>query len=1045
MQRAIRIRPSATPRCGIAAIRSPKIRLCAWLLALGLVGFAFPCKSDDLGAELQNFALRTWTKADGLPDGSVTVIQQAKDGYLWVGTTGGLARFDGVKFTEVALPKGSSNGPAAVTALCEDMAGYMWIGTEDHGIFSWKDGQTQHYDASSGLLDDAVTSLTLDTQGRLWVGTRRGVNRRDASQWISFTTNDGLPDNSVSSVHAAMSGTVWITTAGGICRFYDGRIRRFDFPTTGQERQDEFIDAYEDRHGNLWAFCATYLINLAQGNNLAQGKRINYFPGEKSAMTRIWSLCEGRGGRLWIGASGRGIFCFDGTKFRSVTLNEGRWPNDVRTICEDHEGNLWLGLSDGVLAQLLPQQFALVTGAHGLPAGAATCLMTDALGHIYVGMDSGGFYVRNGDLFEKIIDSTKWLSQDLVSSACSQPDGSFWVGTIGSGLYHIKDGHSVVFSTANGLSDDCVLAVCADAQGSVWAGTRAGILHRFQSGTVTTFTMAEGLPGSPITALLPTQKGELWVGTENGILIQSDEQFHNVTVARLDPQFADKPILGLCQGVGEGLWIGSAGGGLGYLTDSRCLVWDTQAGLLDDTISGVIQDTEANLWLVSPRGLFCVASNSVAFALSGHGTLKPKMIFETDSGTERSLNWGWPRAARSAEGRLWFATAGGLVGIDTQGWPTDKPAPQVHIEAVYVNHQSTPLVVPKRSKGDGVPQPPPKFPAGLHSLEFQVAALSFEAPEKIRFRHKLDGFDADWVETGPERRVQYGKLPSGPYTFHVTACNAEGVWNTQGDRVSFIIPPPLWRAPWALTLYALAVTGTAAGTVRLVSGRRLRRRMARLEQQQAMERERMRIARNMHDEIGSKLTKISFLSERLKMESDETGPTDHKVDSIATTSRELLKALDEMVWAVNPGNDTLEKLVSYLSQYATEYFQDTPVECDLRVQSVLPAKVMSAEFRHNVFLAFEESLSNVLKHAQASRVEVRIQIEEGTLSIRVRDNGLGFAIEARDGAGHRGNGLANIQQHLTDVGGKCSIQSQPGQGVIVELKVDLDLSKMEVA
>ena len=256
--------------------------------------------------------------------------------------------------------------------------------------------------------------------------------------------------------------------------------------------------------------------------------------------------------------------------------------------------------------------------------------------------------------------------------------------------------------------------------------------------------------------------------------------------------------------------------------------------------------------------------------------------------------------------------------------------------------------------------------------------MSFEAPERIRFRHKLDGFDADWVDTGPQRRVPYGRLPSGTYTFHVTACNAEGVWNEQGASLAFVIPTPLWRTPWMLALYGLAATLAAAGTVRLVSHRRLRRRLAGLEQQQAMERERMRIARNMHDEIGSKLTKISFLSERLKVESKPTGPAGDQVDSIAATSRDLLKALDEMVWVVNPHNDTLENLASYLTQYAREYFQETPVECDLRVQSELPPLNMSAEFRHNVFLAFEESLSNVLKHARASRVEVQIQVELGS-------------------------------------------------------------------
>jgi signal transduction histidine kinase len=212
-----------------------------------------------------------------------------------------------------------------------------------------------------------------------------------------------------------------------------------------------------------------------------------------------------------------------------------------------------------------------------------------------------------------------------------------------------------------------------------------------------------------------------------------------------------------------------------------------------------------------------------------------------------------------------------------------------------------------------------------------------------------------------------------------------------------------------------------------------------------MERERMRIARNMHDEIGSKLTKISFLSERLKVESKPAGPAGDQIDSIATASRDLLKALDEIVWVVNPHNDTVENLVSYLSQHAREYFQDTPVDCDLRMQSEFPTGTMSAEHRHNVFLAFEESLSNVLKHARATRVEVQIQVEQGILRIRVSDNGVGFAPNAHNGNGAAGgrNGLSNMRQHLADVGGGCAIQSRPGQGVSVELKVALDATTME--
>ena len=1028
MSRLNRAFPLLARSRGVASARSRRRMVFVWFGVM-LACSGFQSKGDDFGTELRDFAVRTWSKSDGLPDGSVSVIQQTSDGYLWVGTTGGLARFDGVKFTAIPLQEGRL---VAVTSLAEDKEGYVWIGTENQGIYSWKGGHLQHYGTADGLLDENVTSLTVDAAGGLWIGTKGGVNRHDKGQWASFTTKEGLPANSVSSVHAAKSGTVWITTANGMCRYVDGHISAFQFPAMGQERQDEFLGAYEDRRGNLWAFCATYLINLAEG------KRINYFPGEKSAVTRIWSLCEGRGGRLWIAASGRGVFCFDGAKFQPVTLNEGRWPNDVRTICEDHEGNLWLGLSDGVLAQLRAQRFALLTAARGLPPGGATCLMADALGRLFVGMDSGGLYASTGDRFERVGEDTKWLSQELVSSACSQADGSIWVGTTGSGLFQIKNGRSILFSTANGLSDDCVLAVCSDAQGAVWAGTRAGILHRFKDGKISTFTSADGLSGSPITVLMPAREGGLWIATEAGGLLRSGEPFSKVTMAQLAPSLAGKAILGLCEGQRQTLWIASAGG-LGCLSNDRCLTWNAQDGLLDDVVSAVVEDGEGDLWLNTPRGLCRIAKDSIVSALEGRGPLKPKLLFEVPPGPDRMLNFGWPRTLRAAGGRLWFAMASGLVGIDPHGWEEEKPAPKVHLEAVYINNELLQMPDEKENKGAANPV---RLPGHLKSLEFQLTALGFEAPEKIKFRHKLDGFDADWVDTGPDRHVGYKGLPAGTYTFHATACNPDGVWNDREVNLVFVIPTPLWRTPWALTLYSLAVTTLAVGAVRLVYHRRLQKRLAGLEQQQAMERERMRIARNMHDEIGSKLTKISFLSERLKVESGAIGPSGDKVDSIANTSRDLLKALDEMVWAVNPHNDTLEQLASYLCQYAREYFHDTSVECQLHMQSELPSRSVTAEFRHNVFLAFEESLSNVLKHACATRVEVEIRVENDLLQILIGDNGIGFASPLNgNGAGNGRSGLTNMRQHLVEVGGFCGIQSQPGRGSNVELKVSLNPTK----
>ena len=255
-----------------------------------------------------------------------------------------------------------------------------------------------------------------------------------------------------------------LTTAGGTCRFADGKLAQYHFPA-GQEKDQEFLQIYEDRSSNLWAFCSTYLINLADE------KRVNYFPGEKSARTRLWSICEGHEGRLWIGASGRGVYCFDGTKFQPVTLNEGRWPNDVRTIFEDREANVWLGISDVGLVQLRPQVFALVTENRGLPPGAITCVTADRTGRLYVGTEAGGVYESSTDHFQPINAEDRFLKQESISSLCASSDGVLWAGTQGAGLYQFAGERAAVLTSADGLQDDSVTSLCAGGNGTIWSGT----------------------------------------------------------------------------------------------------------------------------------------------------------------------------------------------------------------------------------------------------------------------------------------------------------------------------------------------------------------------------------------------------------------------------------------------------------------------------------------------------------------------------------------------------------------------------------------------
>jgi signal transduction histidine kinase len=293
------------------------------------------------------------------------------------------------------------------------------------------------------------------------------------------------------------------------------------------------------------------------------------------------------------------------------------------------------------------------------------------------------------------------------------------------------------------------------------------------------------------------------------------------------------------------------------------------------------------------------------------------------------------------------------------------------------------------------------------------------------------------------RFARYGRLPHGNYRFRVAARGPGGAWQESADTFAFLVPTPLYFQTWAICLYILASVALVAGIVRVISHRRLRLTLARLEQQQSLERERMRIARDMHDEMGSKLTKISFLSEHIQMGTETPAPLAGKIRSIAQASRDLLQTMDEIVWVVNPHNDTLENLVAYLSHYAVEYFQNTSIECGLGLPRELPQHPLSSEARHNLFLAVQEALNNVLKHSGASKAKVEAAINGLACEFKITDNGHGFDASASPVPGAQtrgsggGDGLRNMRQRMTTIGGECLMASRPGQGTVVTLRFPL--------
>jgi signal transduction histidine kinase len=353
------------------------------------------------------------------------------------------------------------------------------------------------------------------------------------------------------------------------------------------------------------------------------------------------------------------------------------------------------------------------------------------------------------------------------------------------------------------------------------------------------------------------------------------------------------------------------------------------------------------------------------------------------------------------------------------------PPPPVVIEEMNVDGEPVPL----RRK-------PIVVPPGHKHYDFTFTALSFDAGDRARFRYQLAGFDPAWVEADTHRTAHYGHLPPRSYTFHVIACNNEGVWNDVGASVKFTVEPYFYQTKSFFIFISALVLGSVAFGVRRAATRKYRRKLAELEKQHAVERDRARIAKDIHDDIGAGLTQITLLTELARRDPEQV---DKNLGRITDSARQLTRAMDEIVWAVDPQHDTVPGLMDYISAYAEDYLRVAGVRCRMDLPLDLPATRVDAELRYNLFLALKETLNNIVKHAKATEVWLRLRIEPRSLTLIVEDNGQGITAENSPDSERlsSGSGLGNLEKRLAAIGGRCQIHSVPGHGTRVELTVFL--------
>lgn len=970
-----------------------------------------------------------WQIEQGLEQDPVTAVVQGREGYLWLGTYTGLARFDGVRVTVVDSANTPGLRNSRVTSLYEDPAGLLWIGHESGEVTRLSAGEFQPVGRVSGWPGGAVEAIASDESGEVWLLSDAGILFRLRDSFALQPPGGGSPTRKV-GLSRERSGRLWVVANGKAATLARGELVPFTFDDPAGTNFYQRIVPAED--GGLWVMGGGRLRKWREGR---WAMDLGQCPCEAGFVTE---LLETRAGQLLAGTVQDGLYVLTpGAEALHFAWTNGLSHDWVRALCEDHEGNIWIGTGAGLNA-LRPRKVQMLNPPDAWQGRAVLSFIVGRGGEAWVGTEGSGLYHRFGDRWTSFGESDG-LANLFVWSVLKTRAGELFVGTWGGGLM-VKNGERFETRGDLGRLTAPVVALCEGRQGELWIGTTVG-LHRWEAGKLTWFAGQEKLISPDVRAITESADGALWFGMlDGGLGCLKDGVLRQFRKANgLGSDF----VLTLYAEADGTLWIGTSDNGLCRLREGRFATISTPQGLLSSIISQIADDGVGHLWLGSHRGILRASKADLNRCADGEVKSVRCLSYGKAEGlaSPRCTGGFQPSVCQTADGRLWFPTAKGLAIIDPRGFTTNAIPPPVVIEALLVEGQPVTLAGTTAPPDSGQ-RPAVQIPAGKQRLELRYTGLSFAAPDKVRFKHKLEGLNDQWVDAGTERFVQYSYLPPGPYTFRVVACNNDDVWNEQGASLSFTVLPRVWQTWWFKLALLAAGGGAVAAAAMRVARRRVRRRVEQLERQRALERERARIARDIHDDLGASLTRISLLSQSARAELTDGHAAAADLDQIYATARELTRAMDEVVWAVNPKHDTFDSLVAYLGRFAQNFLSRAGVRCRLDLPLHLPSWPLTSEVRHNTFLAFKEALNNVVKHAQASEVRISLELNPGGFMLVVADNGRGFTWNPQAGQlapgadGTRpegGNGLVNMQKRLEEIGGCCDWDTAPGEGTRAKL------------
>ena len=923
------------------------------------------------------YSRRIWRTDDGLPQNKIQVISQTADGFLWIGTAGGLVRFDGVHFVVFDRANTPAFRDDSILSLMPGRDGELWIGTEGGGLVRLERGVFTTFGQEQGITNRFVRTLLWDRSGTLWVGTDRGFFRKNGLRFDRLDNREGVPIFAARCLAEDRNGQIWLGTSVGVYRVENGSPRPAGsaFAALGIS----ILAIQPDRDGSMWFGGDSGLWHVERGLPVLVNR------------VAVRALRIDSAGSLWAGTAGHGLIRQQGGK-------PGDLPdNSVGAVFEDRESNLWVGTDDG-LVRFTRGALTTFTTRDGLADDNVATVYEDRAGTLWIATAAGEIYRREGNRLVRF--GAPGLN---AVSIYMERGGAYWFGTMVDGaLRRSTDGRNRIFSMAVGMRSNSIRQFLEASDGMLWMATGSG-LTRWDGHSIRTFYLEDGLSYGGIHVLAEDAGGDLLVGTDGGInRVRAGHFIKDAAFAKL----GDERVWSILPMNDGTLWLGTRGDGVYRIHDGVIRHLTTRDGLLSNSVFQILNDQQGRLWFSTPAGIFSADRKE----LDAGGPLSIVPYGAGDGLDSTQMNGGFQTAGcRTRNGELWFPSAKGAVRVDP-GQTNLSPASPVLIDNARLDDKPLPLAATAI------------VPAGSGKLEIDFTSCALRSPDRVTFEYRMEGLESEWIVSPHTRSAVYAKLPPGTHVFHVRARDGAFPGKTTEATMSFIWEPQFWETAW-FRLAVFASAGLLAWVGSRVYARQTQARYA------LVLAERTRVAREMHDTLLQGCVGVSTLLEAASaIPASQQTLLDHARSQIRLTIDEARDALWDLR---NPKMDG--EFSEVLGALAEHISRDSGVPVVTEIAGRAPP--LDPHVARTLLLVAREAIRNAIAHASPAHVAVRVEFLPDTVRLQVVDDGIGFAPDALAEGGHFG--IVGMRERVAQLDGDCSIESALGAGTTVRAVIRL--------